>query len=358
MHIRLYVSAHGFGHATRCSAVLKELGKIAPDLKVSIRSAAPARIFFRDVELSLDLAHQKNDVGVVQNDGLSLDAAATLTRYRDFLANREPLLTAEAESLHRDRVDLVLGDIPPLAFRAAHRAGVRSVAMGNFDWSWIYASWPEAGDCVQSIRQDYALAHRLLRLPFHDRMDAFTDIEDVPLVGRRAHVGRTAVRQRIGLKQSASVVLLSFGGMGLGAAGLEDLGQIRDHTFISVGEITPPGGHYLSEATLHSLQLGYEDLVGAVDAVVTKPGYGIVSECAVNRTAMLYTDRGAFREYEIFERQIKDYFPALYVTQDQVRSGQLAEALDTLQTIPWPSSPPPADGALTVAQRLLELADS
>ena len=31
----------------------------------------------------------------------------------------------------------------------------------------------------------------------------------------------------------------------------------------------------------------------AADVVVTKPGYGIISECIANDTAILYTSRGA-----------------------------------------------------------------
>jgi hypothetical protein len=42
----------------------------------------------------------------------------------------------------------------------------------------------------------------------------------------------------------------------------------------------------------------YEDLVGAVDVVITKPGYGILAECISTGAAMLYTSRGVFREYD------------------------------------------------------------
>ena len=43
----------------------------------------------------------------------------------------------------------------------------------------------------------------------------------------------------------------------------------------------------------------YEDLVRAADVVVTKPGYGIIAECLANDTALLYTDRGRFIEYDV-----------------------------------------------------------
>ena len=47
----------------------------------------------------------------------------------------------------------------------------------------------------------------------------------------------------------------------------------------------------------------YEDLVAAVDVVVTKPGYGIIAECIAAGTPMLYTSRGDFREYDLLVRR-------------------------------------------------------
>ena len=37
----------------------------------------------------------------------------------------------------------------------------------------------------------------------------------------------------------------------------------------------------------------------AADVVVTKPGYGIIAECLANDTALLYTVRGHFIEYDV-----------------------------------------------------------
>ena len=63
-----------------------------------------------------------------------------------------------------------------------------------------------------------------------------------------------------------------------------------------------PGYHVLlpgmiDESAMYDRGYRYEDLVRAVDVVVTKPGYGIISECIANDTALLYTSRGDFREY-------------------------------------------------------------
>ena len=51
---------------------------------------------------------------------------------------------------------------------------------------------------------------------------------------------------------------------------------------------------------MYAAGVRYEDLVRAVDVVISKPGYGIISECVANDTALLYTSRGDFIEYDVF----------------------------------------------------------
>ena len=64
-------------------------------------------------------------------------------------------------------VDVLLGDIPPLAFAAAARAGIPSVALGNFGWDWIYAAWPDFDAAIAAVQAGYRQADVLLRLPLH-----------------------------------------------------------------------------------------------------------------------------------------------------------------------------------------------
>ena len=58
------------------------------------------------------------------------------------------------------------------------------------------------------------------------------------------------------------------------------------------------------EQALYDAGWRYEDLVAAVDVVATKPGYGIIAECAAHQTALLYTSRGHFIEYEVLVQEM------------------------------------------------------
>jgi hypothetical protein len=62
-------------------------------------------------------------------------------------------------------------------------------------------------------------------------------------------------------------------------------------------------------------------VVAAVDVVVTKPGYGIISECVANDTALLYTDRGHFIEYGVLVREMPRYLRCAYLPQAEVLTG-------------------------------------
>ena len=64
---------------------------------------------------------------------------------------------------------------------------------------------------------------------------------------------------------------------------------------------------YISEQQLYDNGLRYEDLVRGADVVVTKPGYGIISEAIANDAALLYTSRGHFVEYDVLVKEMPRY---------------------------------------------------
>jgi hypothetical protein len=108
----------------------------------------------------------------------------------------------------------------------------------------------------------------------------------------------------------------------------------------------------VDEPALYGSGLRYEDLVSAVDIVLSKPGYGIVSECVANGTRLLYTSRGRFREYDIFVEQMPRYLPCAFLAQDALVNGDWRPAVERL--LAQPDVPPaPTDGASRAAERIL-----
>jgi len=99
----------------------------------------------------------------------------------------------------------------------------------------------------------------------------------------------------------------------------------------------------------------YEDLVRAADVVVTKPGYGIVSACIANDTAILYTSRGRFPEYDLFVREMPRFLRVQFIEQRELLAGNWKPALQTLLSSPRPAETPATNGAEIAADVILEV---
>jgi hypothetical protein len=353
--VALAISGHGFGHAVRSAEVARAL--LNRGVRIKLRTAAPAWLFPDNVE-RLPSPGWPLDVGVAQHDGLELDVDETRRRWDGFARDFDAHAEAEARLLVEHGVDVLLGDIPPLAFAAAARAGIPSAALGNFGWDWIYGAWPGFESIIGCVQMGYRRAGRLFRLPLHstdgDAFPAFGVVEDVPLIARRAVCARAETRAHLGLPQDARVVLLSFGGFNARGLDLRALGEWTKYVFV----LTPPLSTNAVELPPNTVALAenpadYVSLVGACDAVVTKPGYGIVADCLANRVAMLFTDRGPFREYDVLARALPTLGRARHAPRDDVLAGQLGPHLDALFETPAPWTEQRMDGADFVAERLL-----
>ena len=99
--------------------------------------------------------------------------------------------------------------------------------------------------------------------------------------------------------------------------------------------------------------------MGAAEAVVTKPGYGIIAECIANDSAVLYTSRGHFAEYDVLVENMPKYLRAAFIGQEDLFAGKWEPHLDKLLAQPRARNykKPDTDGADVAAEMLLKVLD-
>jgi L-arabinokinase len=354
-----YVSGHGYGHATRVGEVLRTVRAIEPRAPLVIVTSSPERLYRQAVRGPFEFRSLECDVGLVQKGALVMDEAATVDAWRAFVAGDDERIAGEARWLRERGARAVLGDIPPLAFAAAGEAGVPSVGLSNFSWDWIYrymsARHPALAEAAEWAADSYRQCGLLLQLPFAGDLSAFPRREQIPLVARRPSVSRVEARERLGLPDGR-LALLSFGGVGLLGLDPGVLGRVEGWTFLVTGlEKTgaPANATGIDLGRLGALGMKYIDLVGAADVVITKPGYGIVSDAIAARTRMVYTERGDFPEYPILVGEMARWLPARHVSNGDLLAGRVGPALDEVMNVPFPD-PPDLSGADRAARRLLE----
>ncbi len=364
-----YISGHGFGHASRSIEVVNALLSARPLLPVHIRTSAPRWLFDLTVRGPFVFEQVETDPGVVQLDSLSLDSAATVRR-ADAYARDLPLLAArEAEVQRHLNAAFVVADIPPLALEAARLAGVPAMAIGNFTWDWIFRDYPGGETAADVLGEVYRRAGRAFRLPLAGGFETIPDVTDLPFIARRATHAPADTRARLGLPEGR-LALVSFGGYGVSGIDLEALSCTVGWTLLvsasvpfgpdraPLAQVVTRGAlHPLDEPAMYAMGLRYEDVVAAVDVVVTKPGYGIISECLANDTALLYTDRGQFIEYGVLVRDMPRYVRCAYMPQAELLRGRWQEALDQLVASPRAPECPAVDGAAVAARWILAQVD-
>jgi L-arabinokinase len=355
-----YISGHGFGHATRVGEVLREVREQAPGIPLAVVTSGPEALYREAIPSPFEFRARECDLGLAQRGALVFDTGATAVRWRRFARSYPPLVEAEAAWLRHVGAHLVLGDIPPLAFDAAAVAGVPGVGLANFSWDWVYrhlaTAQPELGDAAAAAASAYGRARLLLQLPFAGDLSAFPRREPIPLVARRPRGDREETRKRLGLPQGP-LVLLSFGGLGLPGFAAGVLGGVPGLHFLIEAEAGtfPDNVTALRPEAWRRLGLGYQDLVAAADVIVTKPGYGIVTDAIAARTRLVYTERGDFPEYPVLVAEMPRYLPCAHVSNADLLAGRLEKPVRAVLGQPFPE-PPALDGARVAAGRLCELA--
>jgi len=360
--IALYTSSHGFGHAVRCAALCRALLTACPDLQIVARTAAPAWIFPPGVEVD----HCIVDAGVVQPSSLEIDPVATLERYAALVATEPARLDQEVARMREIGARTIVADVPSAAFEIAARVGVPGIGLANFSWDWIYEPYvegrPAYAPLLTHLREQYARASMLLRLPFHGDLGAFPVVEDVPLIARRSTTDRAETRRRLGLPPDAPLVLFSFGGHLSALPDADRLAALGGYAFVATaaGNAAEVDGlavrHGQNLFVLPTLTDAYVDLLAACDAAIVKPGYGIVADLIANRVPALYVSRAGYREEPVLAQALESDARAVALDRAALDALDLGPALARLFALDRPWTTRPLDGVETIARRILALA--
>ena len=373
--IVFYVSGHGFGHASRTIEVINAVLGDRPETRIGVRTSAPRWLFDLTVKGKVAFSTFECDTGVVQIDALMLDEADTIRRAAAFHSDLVTRAASETRVLRELGAGLIVGDIPPLAFAVGAAAGIPSIALGNFTWDWIYADYPRvrlAPSLLPAIRGAYAKGSMALRLPMSAGFETFSNIKDIPFIAQHATRTREAVCKALKIPADKPVVLMSFGGYGLSGLETDGLAKFKKYTVVtaanlSVGRtrkaalVVERKGSFVSvnEEAMYNAGFRYEDLVGAAEAIVTKPGYGIIAECIANDAALLYTSRGHFPEYDVLVEEMPKYLRTAFIGQEDLFAGKWETHLDKLLAQPKPKNykKPDTNGAELAAEILLKMLD-
>lgn len=336
MNIAYFISSHGFGHASRASAIMEAIYDRDPQIRFEIFTGTPEWLF-RDAYLTNYQYHDGAvDVGLVQRSPMEHDLPKTIeavTKYIDSIPVKAEKIAAELKALD---VRTVVCDISPLGIIAGKKAGLPVILFENFTWDWIYEiyepEYPEFIRIDQRYREFFAQADvRIQSDPLCDPVDqSAPNIYYAPPVSRRPHHSPEELRQKLQIPANHRIGLISMGGIP------EDLefavnSQIPENvTLLLPGTFTKTEKVGNKILLPHHSGVYHPDMVHAADFVIGKAGYSTIGEVCASGAAYGFISRNNFRESEVTSAFLKNRPNTLEIQMDRFERFTLDEEIHAL----------------------------
>ncbi|NLL14503.1 MAG: hypothetical protein GX267_13955 [Fibrobacter sp.] len=326
MHIAYFITSHGYGHGVRTTAIAN---CFSADVKITFRTLLPERFFSEELNRQYSVQEARYDCGCLQSDGVTVDINATLDCYRKIAHNNRENLKKEIRWCAEQKVDLIVSDITPFAFEIAKHSNIPSVAVTNFTWYDIYAQYlsssPSFKPYLEEILEQYSYADLCIALQPSMEMNFFRKKTEVPVTGRIGRNRRDDVLSHYKIDNNKKLGLIYTGDFGMNSANWQKLNCFSDWEFLGLYQLpTNPSNFHL----LDKKNFPYQDLVSSVDCVISKIGYGVVSECFLNGTPLIYLPRKHFAEYPVLEKAVQKWGMGYCLSQEQYYSLQWIDALN------------------------------
>jgi len=297
-------------------------------VELEVVTAAPRQLWPKALGPVSNWSSEPCDVGVLQASEMQVDRPSTIAALAEWYRDYRDKVSAEADRLG-ETVDLVYGDVPPLAFSAAALAALPSVAVANFSWDWIYREM-DLDIYAEIAAEAYSHCKLLLELEPAAPMRAFSVKQKPGLLGCRSKLDRAGLASILGVDEHCTLVLVSL------RDGIENkvgLPPVRDG-------VVYLAGYQLVEREDFSLippSLSHRDVISACDVVVTKPGYGIIGDCFANSTRMLYAVPNGFPEHRVLSEWLQARPGSLEIDPVFLAEGAWADQLQQLLNQPAPA---------------------
>lgn len=338
------LSGHGHGHVVQIAPLLTALAERIPELELVVQSGLPESLITAKLHRGCRVLGHLDDVGMVMNGPMRVDARASFEGYRRQAENWDEVVARQIALTRVIAPDLVLADVPHVPLAAAQALGVRNVALCSLNWADVFAAYCsgfEGAAAIEArIRACYQRADMFLRAEPAMPMRDLGNARAIGVLARQGRERREELRARLGLDAEARVVMVSLGGTP-GSLPVSAWETPRDLFWLLPADWECDAGHCVR---FEGHDWPFEDVLRSCDALLCKPGYGAFSYAVCNGVPLVYARRPDWPEESALIAWANEFGVAVEVGGEVLHSsGPLAALANALEQPPAP--PCPATGA-------------
>ncbi|MBP3041416.1 hypothetical protein J9303_18385 [Bacillaceae bacterium Marseille-Q3522] len=297
--IAYYISEYGYGHASRSIAVIRKLLQLDREIKIIICHSYALSFIKQSLSTYSDriIFHEVvTDVGYrLQTGTIIADIPGMENALRVYLEKLPGKITQEASFLEKQRAELIISDISPIAFEVAALLKIPSIGISNFTWYTAF----------KTLVPDFVLQHLET---MYQKMDYFFSLagsiernwgnngnKSFGFFSREVQTTEVArLIQKLNPDGKKKIIFVPIG-MRIDIGNISDfpVWNEQDCLFVvsSNMQITHPNVKKIPD---HYTEV--QNYAAVSDLVITKAGWGTVSEAVNNGTPLFIIDREGMNE--------------------------------------------------------------
>jgi hypothetical protein len=339
-HLVLDLSGHGYGHAAMSVPVLNAISRRRPRLKLTIRTTVPVQWLTDRIAGRFDVVQQQSDFGMMMANARTVLPEETLATYNCIHANWPARITAATEELAAIKPTLVVSNISYLSLAAAKHLGFPSIAFGSLNWADIFHHYcshlPGSEKVWTEMVESYAAAEKFLQTTPCMPMPSIHNGYGVGPVAEMGFDRKPELRRRLNLGEEI-LVLIAVRGMP------KEFSLWNWPRLSGMRVILGPGQNFTHPDVICSAVLGvhFLDLVRSCDVLITKPGYGLITEAACNGTPVLLLPWKDWPETVGLTDWLSQHGRMLRLSDEKLSAGDFATEVHRVLALPTPPRPLP-----------------
>lgn len=304
--VAYYISDYGYGHASRSIAIIRKLLLSRIDLKIIVchsfalsflkASLLDNRVSYRNIHTDIGFLLQKNS--------FEPDRSAMEWAYIEFLYAFPKTFEVEREFLLKEQIDLVISDISPLPYLPAKNLGIPSIGISNFTWftgTQGLISEPVSNKLFQLYKpMDFYFQLAGANEPNWGNIEN----KHFSFFSRNIdHQEVKRIRNEVGIKKNEFLIYIGIGmKIDLQLSSLPLWNSTNCKFIVS-------SNAKLKKRNVYTIPHDYQETqnyIAACDLVISKPGWGTVSEAVIAQKPLLLIYRQKMKEDQNTVQYLKE----------------------------------------------------
>ena len=329
-NICFYISDYGYGHASRDIAIIRRFLSEDDDVRIHIKTDKAFHFVKQSLlQKNVEVIQQKNDIGVVfKENSVIVDRVKTEKMLKEWLNSWDDYIQNEKRFCENHNIDLILSDIVPQPFIVADELDIPGIAISNFTWHYIFYNLFGDTPATERIKEAYQCADMALVLPFNEDMDflKFRKKKEISLVSREITVDREEMRRRHGVRDDELLIYLGVG-ISFDPAYMRGMKKIdvSNVKFLVSSNAELPFENVIK---IPNNETETQNYIGMCDLVVSKTGYGTVSEAVRARIPMFLLKREGFKEDELIGNKVEEMSIGKFISEKSFLDGDWVSDLN------------------------------